>query len=77
MIRYVFFLIVAITGVSLVAYAQEIPDHKGTAEQQRACRADVLRLCREMHEDEAIYTCLKANTAKLHSACRKVMEGRR
>ena len=77
MSRYVFFLIVATAAASAVAYAQESrpAGHKGTAEQQRACRPDVLRLCRGIHEDEAIYACLKANTAKLRSACREVIEG--
>jgi hypothetical protein len=79
MIRYVFFLIVAMTAASSVAYAQEgrTAGHKGTAEQQRACRQDVLRLCRGIQDDEAIYACLKANSAKLRSACREVIEGGR
>jgi hypothetical protein len=75
MIRCFLLLIVAITAASSVASAQESPGHKGTAEQQRACRPDALRLCRGIHEDEAIYACLKANTAKLRSACREVIEG--
>jgi hypothetical protein len=77
MIRYFLLLTVAMTAASSVAYAQESPGHKGTAEQQRACRPDALRLCRGTHEDEAIYACLKANTAKLRSACREVIEGSR
>ena len=79
MIRYVFFLIVATTAASSVAYAQggRTAGHKGTAEQQRACRPDALRLCRGIHDDEAVYACLKANSAKLGSACRDVIEGDR
>jgi len=80
MVRYFFVLIaaVAITAAS-VGYAQEgrTGGHKGTAEQQRACRPDAIRLCHGLHEDEAIYTCLKTNVAKLRSVCREVIEGSR
>lgn len=76
MIRYVFFLFVAVTAVSSVGYAQErrAAGHKGTPEQQRACREDALRMCRGIHDDDAIYACLKANSARLRSACREVIE---
>jgi hypothetical protein len=75
MVRYFFVLTAAITMAS-AGYAQE-GRHKGTAEQQRACRPDAVRLCRGLHEDEAIYTCLKTNIAKLRSVCREVIEGSR
>jgi hypothetical protein len=79
MLRYFFVLITAITAASSVGYAQEgrTGGHKGTAEQQRACRPDAVRLCRGIHEDEAIYTCLKTNIARLRSVCREVIEGNR
>jgi len=79
MMRYFFFLVVTITAAISVGYAQDsrTAGHKGTAQQQRACRPDALRLCRGIHDDEAIYACLKANAAKLHSACREVIEGDR
>ncbi len=79
MIRYVAFLIVAMTAASSVVCAQEsrTAGHKGTTEQQRACRPDVLRLCRGIHDDEAIYACLRTSIAKLRSACREVIEGSR
>lgn len=79
MIRYFFFLVVAITAASSVGHAQDSQGagHKGTAQQQRACRPDVLRLCRGIHDDEAIFACLKSNIAKLHSVCREVIEGGR
>jgi len=79
MIRYFFFLVVTITAASSAGYAQDsrTAGHKGTAQQQRACRPDALRLCRGLHDDEAIYACLKANVAKLHSVCREVIEGDR
>jgi hypothetical protein len=39
------------------------PGHLGTPEQQRACRPDVQRFCREMQNqgDYAIADCLKTN----------------
>jgi len=79
MIRHFFFLVVTITAASSAGYAQDsrTAGHKGTAQQQRACRPDALRLCRGLHDDEAIYACLKANVAKLHSVCREVIEGDR
>ncbi len=79
MIRCFLFLIVALTAASSVACAQEsrAAGHKGTAEQQRACRPDVVRLCRGIHDDEAIYGCLRMNIARLRSACREVIEGSR
>ncbi|HLK81723.1 MAG TPA: hypothetical protein VKT99_09550 [Xanthobacteraceae bacterium] len=79
MIRYASLLIVAMIAASSIGYAQEsrTAGHKGTPQQQRACRPDALRLCRGLHEDEAIYDCLKANSAKLRSACREVIEGGR
>lgn len=73
MIRNIFFLIVAMTAAPSVAHAQGTAGHKGTAEQQRACRPDALRLCRGIHDDDAIYACLKGNSAKLRSACREVI----
>jgi hypothetical protein len=56
-----------------VVCAQGEP-HMGSPQQQGACRADVLRHCRGVHEDIAIANCLKANAPKLHLACRQIVE---
>ncbi len=48
--------------------------HRGTPEQQRACRIDVLRHCRGIQDDLAIADCLKANVRELHPACQRVIE---
>jgi hypothetical protein len=77
MIRYFFALMVAVTAASPAGYAQDSRGHKGTAQQQRACRPDALRLCRGIHDDDAVLACLQANIAKLRSACREVIEGGR
>ena len=78
MIRSFVCALVATVVVSSIGYAQDsrTTGHKGTAEQQRACRSDALRLCRGIHDDDAVFQCLRENVAKLHSACRDVIEGR-
>jgi hypothetical protein len=81
MIRYLsrslFCLVAATAAASPAAYAQDgrMEGHKGTPEQQRACQPDALRLCRGIHDDEAVYQCLTKNAARLRSACRDVIEG--
>jgi hypothetical protein len=47
----------------------------GSPQQQRACRADVVRHCRGIQDDLAIADCLKANASTLRLACRQVIEG--
>jgi hypothetical protein len=77
MIRCFVCVLAATVMVSSTGYAQDsrMAGHKGTADQQRACRSDALRLCRGIHDDDAVFQCLKENIAKLHSACRDVIEG--
>jgi hypothetical protein len=79
MTRFLFCLVVATAAASPPGFAQDnrAAGHKGTAEQQRACRPDALRLCRGIHDDDAVHQCLRANIAKLHSACRDVFESSR
>ncbi len=52
--------------LTAVAFAQGggAQGHLGTPEQQRACRPDVQRFCREIQNqgDYAIADCLKTNT---------------
>lgn len=79
MIRYFFCLTVAITAALSLGYAQDsgTAGHKGTAAQQQACRLDALRLCRGIHDDDAVFACLKTHLATIHSACREVIESAR
>jgi hypothetical protein len=78
-IRYFFCLTVAMIATLSLGYAQDsrTGGHKGTAEQQRACREDALRPCRGIHDDDAVYACLKTHLATIHSACREVIESGR
>jgi hypothetical protein len=54
---------------------QEFGNNRGTVEQQRACRPDVVRHCRGMSDDYAIEGCLRANVERLRPACRHVIQG--
>jgi hypothetical protein len=63
----------ALIVVPSLAFA-EGETHKGSPEQQRACRTDAARLCRGIRDDLAIADCLKANTSKLRQQCRQVVE---
>jgi hypothetical protein len=56
-------------------YGGQYSSQRGTPEQQRACRPDVLRHCRGMHEDYAIEQCLRSNMSGLRPACRRVFQG--
>lgn len=49
--------------------------HRGTAEQQRACRPDVLRHCHGMSSDYAMEDCLRHHVHVLRPACRRVITG--
>jgi hypothetical protein len=51
--------------------------HVGTAEQQTACRGDVLKLCPNMQDDFAMADCLQDHEAKLTPACRQALESYR
>jgi len=73
-----FFSIVMVSQLilSATALADHGGMHMGTPEQQRACRPDVLRYCRNVQGgDFAIADCLRANKQKLTAACRRVFEG--
>jgi hypothetical protein len=78
MIRRLLVPALTLAVLPAVAFAQGggAPGHLGTPEQQRACRPDVQRFCREMQNqgDYAIADCLKTNERRLSSACRRVIE---
>lgn len=72
---YLSILLLSLTVLSTPAFAQ-FGGHQGTPAQQRACRPDVVRYCRGIHDDYAIASCLQANMQRLSAACRHVFGGR-
>jgi hypothetical protein len=57
------------------------PNFEGTAEEQKACRPDVVRLCPDTVQDQnpdpqRILACLQRHRAGLKQACRTVLENR-
>jgi hypothetical protein len=70
------FLTIAPTSVFAAQQTPRAQAHLGTAQQQRACRSDVLRHCRgvEDKDDYAMASCLRANVRKLTSSCRRALE---
>jgi Cysteine rich repeat len=71
--RYLLALTLSVALLPTSVVAQD--GHAGTPEQQRACRPDVLRHCRGVHDDQVITECLRANAHSLRPACRQVLEG--
>ncbi len=48
---------------------------RGTPEDQRNCRADALKFCKElMDNDDAVLKCFQANREKLSASCRGVLD---
>ena len=56
-------------------FAQGSP-RAGSAEQQKACRNDVVKLCRGLEQagDMEIYQCLMSNRGELSKRCREALE---
>jgi hypothetical protein len=77
MIRCLPFLIsLAILPTSVAAEEGGAAGHRGTPQQQRACRPDVLRHCRNVQDqdDYAMVDCLKAHERQLSPACRQALK---
>lgn len=63
--------------VSTSASAQNAPfpfppifDTRGTPEDQRACRGDAVKFCKQVLEnDQAVLLCFKRNRAQLSRTC--------
>jgi hypothetical protein len=76
MIRLALIVFVLLTGGT--AWAQQPPPpgpFQGTPEEQRACRPDSMRFCRDaVPNDMAVLACLQANRARISKACRQVLE---
>jgi hypothetical protein len=65
-------ILVLVTLATAPAFAQ---GHMGTPEEQRACRADAQRFCRQqLNDDLAVSQCLQQHRAQLTRPCKKVFE---
>ena len=83
MARSLLLLGILIASAATPVFAQQNPPFplppfltpRGTAEDQRNCRPDAVRLCKDAGEDDdAVLRCFQANRAKLTPACRGVLE---
>ncbi len=81
MARSLFLLAILMASSAVPAQAQNPPiplppflTPRGTAEDQRACRPDAVRLCREyMDSDDMILRCFQARRQYLSPACHAVL----
>ena len=66
-----FVLVAVLTAASSAAWAEG-----GTPQEQAACRPDVRRFCHTVvgSGDGAVLACLQEHRARLHRACRQVLE---
>jgi hypothetical protein len=68
---------ILLVGVSLLAFWPVAANSaSGTAEEQAACRPDVIKFCKPTgsgNDEMAILFCLKENRTKLSKACLKVL----
>ena len=73
MLRY-FAAVILVAIAPSLALAQQTGG--GTPDQQKACRSDVSRYCRNVVQggDSAILNCLKANRTKISKACDRVLQ---
>jgi hypothetical protein len=79
MVRYLPILMLSLAILPTSVPAEEgraAAGHRGTLQQQRACRSDVLRHCRDIkdQDDYAIAVCLKAHEHQLSPACRQALK---
>lgn len=65
-----------VTLALLISFSsQAFAQLKGTQQEQRACRGDVAKFCRDGMQDEAaILACLQQNREKLSKACQDVLK---
>ena len=81
MVRSLFLLAILMASAAAPAQAQNPPiplppflTPRGTPEDQRACRPDAARLCKEvMGDDDAVLRCFQARRQMLSPACAAVL----
>ena len=52
------------------------PNFQGTPEEQRACRPDVMKMCKEylgQNDNSTVLRCLQAHKVKLSAPCHGVL----
>ena len=52
------------------------PNFQGTPEEQRACRPDVMKMCKEylgQNDNTVVLRCLQANKVRLSAPCHGVL----
>jgi len=52
------------------------PNFQGTPEEQRACRPDVVKMCKEVlgqNDNTVVLRCLQANKVRLSPSCHAVL----
>jgi len=72
-------ILIAVPAVSVAQAPQAPPPlpniFEGTPREQAACRGDSVKFCKNLIPDNfKVLACLKDNRAKLHVACRQVLE---
>ncbi len=79
MVRYCGLMLMSVLSLTPRAAAEggRVDSHGGSLQQQRACRPDVIRHCRDMQDqdDAAMLACLRAHERQLRPACRKALNG--
>ena len=81
MARSLFLLALLVAASAVPAQAQNAPiplppflTPRGTPEDQRACRPDAVRLCKEvMGNDDHVLSCFQARRQLLSPACAAVL----
>jgi hypothetical protein len=85
MIRRAILLLAATLLLAGAAFAQgpppfplplPFPNFEGTPEEQRACRPDVVKLCKEylgQNDKTVVLRCLQANKVRLSTPCHGVL----
>jgi hypothetical protein len=69
------FAIIAAFLLSSSVWPALAQGHMGTPEEQRACKADAQRFCRQqLTDDLAVSQCLQQHRAELSKPCKKVFE---
>ena len=82
MTRSIFLLVVTMAGLATPSQAQNPPiplppflTPRGTPEDQRACRPDATRLCKDyVGNDDQVLRCFQANRRALSAPCLAVLE---